>query len=41
LGFNEFYKSFLTLIRAATGENWNELMNALSRSREPNYDCIE
>ena len=32
MGFTGFYKSFITLIRVATGENWNELMNALSRS---------
>ena len=31
LGFTQFYISFLTLIRSATGENWNELMMALSR----------
>ena len=40
LGFNQFYKSFLTLFRSATGENWNELMFALSRQNEPGYECI-
>ena len=30
LGFTGFYKSFITLIRIATGENWNQLMDALS-----------
>ena len=30
LGFTSWYKSFITLIRIATGENWNVLMNGLS-----------
>lgn len=37
LGFTSFYKSFITLIRSASGENWNELMNALSRERSIEY----
>lgn len=41
LGFTGFYKSFITLIRVATGENWNILMYALSRPNEPGYECIE
>ena len=41
LGFTGFYKSFITLIRIATGENWNVLMIALSRQNEPNFDCKE
>ena len=41
LGFSGFYKSFITLIRAATGENWNELMDALTKSRSADYECIE
>ena len=32
LGFTGFFKSFVTLIRIATGENWNLLMIALSRT---------
>ena len=30
LGFSHIYKSFVTLIRVTTGENWNMLMNELS-----------
>ena len=40
-GFTGFYKSFITLIRIATGENWNLLMYALSRTNEPGYECID
>ena len=41
LGFSGFYKSFITLIRAATGENWNELMDALTKSHSADYECIQ
>lgn len=41
LNFTSFYKSFITLIRIATGENWNELMNSLSMSNSDVYTCIE
>lgn len=41
LSFSDFYKSFITLIRVATGENWNEVMNALSRESSLDYPCIE
>ena len=29
------------MIRIATGENWNELMDALSKSRSHDYPCID
>ena len=29
------------MIRVSTGENWHELMHALSRSNHPMYDCID
>ena len=31
--FQTFYKSFLTLFRASTGEGWNDLMHDISRTR--------
>lgn len=41
LGFTSWYKSFITLIRIATGENWNVLMDALSQGYSSEYPCIE
>ena len=41
LGFTGFNKSFITLIRVATGEGWQELMIALSKKRQIDYECIE
>lgn len=41
LGFQGFYKSFITLIRIATGENWNQLMNSLSRINSEDFVCID
>jgi len=32
LGFTGFYKSYITLIRVLTGEGWQELMVALSKT---------
>jgi len=31
----------VTLIRVTTGENWNELMNALSLKNSERHSCIE
>ena len=41
LGFQGFYKSFITLIRIATGENWNQLMQSLSMTNSANFRCID
>jgi Ion transport protein len=39
--FRTFGTSFLTLIRNLTGENWPKLMEALSRSYSPTYQCVD
>jgi voltage-gated sodium channel len=38
--FRTFGASFLTLIRIITGEKWPLLMEAVSRSHSPSYQCI-
>ncbi|CDW82972.1 voltage-gated ion channel superfamily [Stylonychia lemnae] len=39
--FQNFLNSFLTLLRCATGENWNELMKSLMDKNSIEYNCIE
>lgn len=41
LNFNNIGYSFLTMIRVSTGENWHEIMHAVSRSKNSLYLCIE
>jgi len=41
LSFMSVFTSFVTLIRVTTGENWNELMNALSKQNSQGHSCIE
>ncbi len=31
----------LTMIRVFTGENWHEVMHAMSRKNHPFYQCLE
>jgi len=38
--FSTFGSSFLTLIRTITGEKWPLLMEAVSRSHSPSYQCV-
>ena len=38
--FQTFYKSFLTLFRASTGEGWNDLMHDISRKRNSLFKWI-
>ena len=39
--FQDFGTAFLTLIRMATGEAWNELLFDSSRARSVIFDCVE
>lgn len=39
--FQSFWRSFLTLFRASTGEAWNAIMYDLARGKEPLFDCKE
>lgn len=41
LNFQSIGNSMLTMIRAFTGENWQEVMHAVSRGRHPFYQCVE
>jgi hypothetical protein len=41
LNFQSVWSSFFTLIRVATGEAWNDLMDALSKGKTIDNDCIE
>lgn len=41
LNFQDIGSSMLTMIRVFTGENWQEVMHAVSRSYHPFYQCIE
>jgi len=41
LHFQNLGFSFLTMIRVSTGENWHEIMQALSRPHSELYQCIE
>ena len=41
INFSDIRYSMLTMFRVATGENWHELMFALSRPRSPLYQCTE
>ena len=41
LNFKNIGYSFLTMIRVSTGENWHEIMHAVSRSSNSLYQCIE
>jgi hypothetical protein len=38
--FQSFGRAFLTLLRCATGEAWNEIMRDTSRQPQVNFDCI-
>ena len=39
--FQNFINSFLTMVRCATGEAWNDIMKSLMDQRSISYDCIE
>jgi hypothetical protein len=39
--FQTIGSAFITLVRVITGENWPLLMEALSRDKDVNYDCID
>jgi Ion transport protein len=39
--FQTFGLSMLTLFSSSTGENWNYIMNDVSRSRSIGFDCVE
>ena len=39
LNFTNIGYAIITLIRVATGEGWNDLMDALGRSNKENYSC--
>ena len=39
--FQNIGNSMLTMIRVFTGENWHEVMHAMSRTNHPFYQCIE
>lgn len=41
LNFTNVKFALLTMLRAATGENWQDVMHALSRSNHALYECIE
>ena len=41
LNFQNIFTSFLTLIRAATGENFHEVMWAIGRNTSITYQCIQ
>lgn len=41
INFSNIQYSMLTMFRVATGENWHEVMFALSRKKSPLYQCIE
>ena len=41
LNFQTLPNSLLTLLRSATGENWNDLMYALGQEYNLDYQCIE
>ena len=41
LSFRNIGYSLLTMIRVSTGENWHEIMHAVSRSYHPMYQCKE
>ena len=38
--FQNFGRSFLTLIRVSTGESWHELMWAAKRQLSIRFDCV-
>jgi hypothetical protein len=40
VNFQNLGSAFITLIRITTGEEWPKLMEALSRSHSPFYQCI-
>ncbi len=39
--FQSIGTAFLTLIRVISGENWPLIMEAVSRKKDLDYDCIE
>jgi hypothetical protein len=39
--FQTIGRAFITLVRVITGENWPLLMEALSRDKDVDYDCID
>ncbi len=39
--FQTVSQSFIMMIRIMTGENWPKLMEALSKTLSPGFDCIE
>ena len=41
VNFQTLQRSFLTLIKCLTGEEWPELMESLSRENQIDYDCIQ
>lgn len=38
--FQTFFRSFMTLFRASTGEGWNDIMHDITRERGPLFQCI-
>eukprot|EP00347_Sterkiella_histriomuscorum_P019834 403340124 len=38
--FQNFINAFLTLVRCATGESWNDIMKALMDQRSITYNCV-
>lgn len=41
LNFQNVGTAFITLIRVTTGENWNELLVALSQENSIDFQCID
>jgi hypothetical protein len=39
--FKDFGHAFITLIRISTGENWHELLDAVSRQNSILFQCLE
>jgi len=39
--FQTFWYAFLTLLRVSTGENWHEILNAVTRSNSLLFQCVE
>ena len=39
--FQTIGRAFISLVGILTGENWPLLMEALSRDKDVNYDCID
>ena len=40
-GFTTFWTSFITLIQIASGENYNLMLNSLSKENSSIYQCID